>query len=50
MFFWINNIPITFQSYINKILVEKFDTFAIIYLNNIFIYNKRQKKEYIEAL
>ena len=27
----------TFQSYINKILVEKLDVFVIVYLNDIFI-------------
>lgn len=38
MFFDLSNIPISFQSYINKILVKKFNIFMIIYLNNILIY------------
>lgn len=32
------NTLASFQSYINKIIIEKFDVFVIVYLNNIFIY------------
>ena len=32
--------PPSFQGYINKVLVKKFDIFIIVYLNNIFIYTK----------
>ena len=35
-----SNAPASFQGYINKILVEKLNTFVIIYLDNILIYNK----------
>lgn len=31
-------MPMSFQKYINKILVEKLDVFIIMYLDNIFIY------------
>lgn len=34
------NIPTSFQGYINKIFIEKFDVFVIIYLDNILIYTK----------
>ena len=40
MLFEISNIMANFQGYINKILVKKFNFFIIVYLNNIFIYNK----------
>ena len=29
---------VSFESYVNKILVKKFDISLIIYMNNIFIY------------
>ena len=38
--FGLSNIPASFQSYINKILAEKFNIFEINYLDNIFIYTK----------
>ena len=38
--FGLFNVPASFQSDINKILVEKLDIFVIIYLDDIFIYIK----------
>ena len=38
MSFGLSNAPVSFQSYINKILVEKLNVFVIIYLDDIFIY------------
>lgn len=38
MLFELSNTLTSFQDYINKILVKKFDIFVIIYLDNIFIY------------
>ena len=38
--FRLSNIPVDFQSYINKILAEKLDIFIIVYLDDIFIYTK----------
>ena len=40
MFFGLSNGLATFQRYINKILTEKLDIFAIVYLDNILIYTK----------
>lgn len=40
MLFGLSNIPVSFQSYINKILAKKLNNFVIIYLNNILIYTK----------
>ena len=50
MFFGFFNISTTFQKYINKILIEKFDIFIIIYLDNILIYIKDLSQAYIEAI
>lgn len=36
--FGLSNAPVSFQGYINKILVEKLDVFVIIYLDDILIY------------
>ena len=38
MFFGLTNAPATFQGYINKIFAEKLNIFAIVYLDDIFIY------------
>ena len=45
-----SNAPASFQSYINKILVEKLNIFVIIYLDDILIYIKDQGRDYIEAV
>ena len=37
MSFRLFNTPASFQSYINKILAEKFNIFIIVYLNDILI-------------
>lgn len=44
------NAPASFQEYIDKIWTEKFDFFAIIYLDNIFIYTKNLKQAYVDAI
>ena len=36
--FGLTNISASFQGYINMILIEKFDIFVIVYLDNILIY------------
>lgn len=41
--FQLTNAPPTFQSYINKILVEKLDVFMIVYLDDIFIYAENKE-------
>ena len=42
--------PATFQGYINKILAKKLDIFVIVYLDDIFIYIKDDKKGYVQAV
>lgn len=46
----LTNVPDTFQSYMNKILVEKLDVFIIMYLKDIFIYIESGRKEYVEII
>ena len=48
--FGLIDAPAMFQSYINKILVEKLNIFVIIYLNDILIYTKSKSKEHIQAI
>ena len=40
MLFNLSNALVSFQGYINKILVEKLNIFVIWYLDNIFIYTE----------
>ncbi len=42
--------PATFQSYINKILVEKLDVFMIEYFNNILIHTESEGEEHVQAV
>ena len=48
--FGLINTPATFQGYINKILAKKLDVFVMVYLNNILIYIKNERKKYIGAV
>ena len=48
--FELTNAPVTFQGYINKILIKKLDVFMIIYLDDIFIYTKSKSKEHVKAV
>ena len=50
MFFGLFNAPASFQSYVNKILIEKFDVFVIVYLNNILIYAKDAGQSHVKAI
>ena len=50
MFCGPTNIPVALQGYIIWSFDKKLDGFIIIYLNNIFIYIKDQKKSYIQAV
>lgn len=50
MFFGLFSILITFQSYVNKILAEKFNIFIIVYLDNILIPTKDLSKSYVNAM
>lgn len=40
MSFGLSNTSTSFQEFINKILVEKFDIIVIVYFDNILIYIK----------
>ena len=42
--FGLTNALAIFQDYINKILVEKFNVFVIVYLDDILIYIKNKGK------
>lgn len=48
--FRLTNTLATFQGYINNILVQKLDVFIIMYLDDIFIYIKSIKEEYVEVV
>ncbi len=50
MLFSLTNALATFQGYINKILIEKYDVFVIVYFDNILIYTKSEGKEYMETV
>ena len=50
MLFELFNALASFQSYINKILIKKFDIFVIVYLDNILIYIKYPGQDHEEAL
>ena len=50
MFFGLSNVPASFQGYINKILAEKLYIFIIVYLDDIFIYNKDQSQGHVEII
>jgi Reverse transcriptase (RNA-dependent DNA polymerase) len=42
--FRLTNIPAIYQALINNILREYLDDFIVIYLDNILIYSKNEKK------
>lgn len=44
------NILVSFEGYINKILAEKFDTFVIVYLDDMIIYIKILDQSQVEAV
>ncbi len=50
--FGLTNIPATFQTIINHILKDFIDRIVVIYLDNIFIFNKtiKEYKEYIHLI
>ena len=50
MSFGLTNVSISFQKYINKIFVEKFDIFIIMYLDNILIYTDDNKNGHVAAI
>ena len=48
--FGLSNAPATFQGYINKILVRKFDIFVIVYLDDILIYTENPSQAYVKTV
>lgn len=50
MLFGLINTSTIFQGYINKILVEKFAIFFIVYLDDILIYTKNKKEGHIKEI
>ena len=48
--FRLTNKLATFQSYINKILIEKLHVFAIVYFDNIFIYIESKEEKHVEVV
>ncbi len=50
MAFVLTNALATFQGYINKILVEKFDIFVILYIDDILIYTESESKVHVQAV
>ena len=50
MLFGFSNAPTIFQSYVNKILAQKWDIFVIVYLDNILIYTKDPSHPHVEAV
>ena len=52
MSFSLTNAPVSFQSYIHKVLHEYLDIFVIVFLDNILIYSteKSQHKQYVRIV
>ena len=48
--FSLTNAPASFQGYINKIFVEKFDIFVIVYLDDILIYTEDDRDSHFAAV
>jgi hypothetical protein len=48
--FGLTNILATFQALINNILYEYLDDFVVIYLNDILIFTKEIKEEYVDKV
>ena len=50
MFFGLFNAPATFQRYVNKILLEKLNSFVIVYLNDLLIYIRDPGQLHVEVV
>ncbi len=48
--FGLSNASASFQSYINKILVEKLDIFVVVYLDDILVYTKDPGQPHVNAV
>ena len=50
MSFGLFNVLASFHTYINKIPAKKFNSFIIVYLDNIFIYIENSGQGYIKIV
>ena len=50
MLFKLFNALASFQSYINKILIENLNIFIVVYLDNIVIYIKNLDQTHIDII
>ena len=50
MSFGLTNASASFQRYINMILVEKFDIFVIVYLDDILIYTEDERDSHVAVI
>ena len=50
MLFGHSNALVSFQGYVNKILMKKLDVFVIVYLDDILIYTKDAGQGQVEAV
>lgn len=50
MLFGLTNALTTFQDYINKILAEKFNSFVMVYINDILTYTASKKEKHVKAI
>ena len=48
--FSVKNVLLSFQRYINKILVGKLDIFVNVYLDNILIYTEDNEDSHVAAV
>ena len=48
--FGLSNTPVTFQTYVNKILAKKLNIFVIVYLDDILIYTKYLCQPHVKAV
>ena len=50
MLIGLSKAPVSFQGYINRILVKKLDIFVIVYLDDIFIYTKDLSQAHVNVI
>lgn len=50
MFFRLFNASVSFQEYMNKMVVGKLDIFIIVYLDDILIYTKHPKQPHVVVM
>ena len=48
--FGLSNTPASFQGYINKICIKKWDIFVIVYLDDILVHTKDLGQSYVNIV